>query len=332
MKQHVVKKILCVCMAATLCMGSLMGCGIGNTEVVWTSHLNGSTVFKIGDESCKLSDAKVFLINYRNIYGKTFGIKAWKQSYNGQTMEEYVKQTTVSQLAKMKTMVLLAKEKNFKLSEKEEEAVVEAAKKYYDSLTWEDKEYLGATKSSVEDLYREMALATKLYTNLTGGINEEVSDDDARVMQVEQIVLTDEDKAKSVEKKIEAGNDFSNLASIYNTASNTKVTLYKQKMGENTRKALTSLDDGEVSKCIEEDGKYYFYKVITKIDRQLTEENKEVIVKERATKAFDEVYSNFKAKLSSTYNHDMWDEFSIEEDNKATTSNFFEVFDETLDL
>ncbi len=326
------RKIMALLLVMVCSITSFSGCGFGNTEVVWTSYLGGSTVCKVGDESCSLSDAKVFLLNYRNIYGKTFGEKTWRKEQKGQTMEEYMKDSTLSQLAKMKTMVLLAGEQNVKLSGKEQEAVKKAARIYYDSLEREDISYLGVSEGSIRDLYSDMALATKLFTKLTGGVDEEVSDDDARVMQVEQIVLHDKETARLVGKKLKSGSEFASLASYYNMASTTKTTLYKQKISETISEELARLGDGEVSDCIEEAGKFYYFKVIKKIDRELTEQNKEVIVKERASEAFDNVYDAFSNKISSSYNRSAWESFSIDDDVEAKTDSFFEVFHKELDF
>ena len=324
------KKVRTAVASAMVCVTLLCGCGIGNTEVVWTSQLNDSTVFRIQNEDCSLSDAKVFLVNYRNLYADIYGSRTWQEDHSGKSMEDYVKDVTLNQLAKMKTMVLLAQEKGISLTEEEEKAVSEAAETYYDSLSKEEIRYLNVSRTSLTELYSDLALATKLYTKLTGGVDEEVSDDDARVMVVRQIVLTDEETAKTVEKKIEKGESFESLASYYSSSSNSKITLYKQDNSDAVNEALASLGDGDISQCVEEDGKYYFYEVVEKIDRELTEENKITIVKERASETFDNVYAQFCSNLSSTYNHKLWDEFTVDAEVKLTTDSFFDVFEQYL--
>lgn len=308
----------------------LCGCSIGNTQVVWTSQLNNSTVFRIKNEDCSLSEAKVLLVNYRNMYEDIYGSGVWTEDHDGTSMEDDVKDVTLNQLAKMKAMVLLAQEKGILLSEEEEKAVSQAAEAYYESLSREEIRYLDVSKLSLTELYSDLALATKLYTKLTGGVDEEVSDDDARVMVVRQIVVTDKDTAKVVEKKIKKGESFESLASYYSSVSNSKVTLYKQDNSDAVNEALASLGEGEVSRCVEEDGKYYFYQVVEKIDRELTEENKNTIVKERASEAFDQVYEQFCKDLPSTYNHKLWDAFSIDTEAELNTDSFFELFDQYL--
>lgn len=330
MKKSWKKKIGIVTAAALAFAMSVTGCGLGNTEVVWTSQLNNSTVFRIQNEDCSLSDAKVILVNYRNLYENIYGSEVWQKDHSGKNMEEYVKDVTLNQLAKMKTMVLLAQSKGVALTEEEEAAVEQAAQAYYESLSKEEIRYLNVSKISLEELYSDLALATKLYTQLTGGVDEEVSDDDARVMVVRQIVLTDQETADVVAKKLEKGESFESLCSFYSSGSNAKVTLYKQDNSDAVNEALSGLGDGDISPCVEEDGKFYFYQVIEKIDRELTEENKVTIVKKRASEAFDNVYAQFCEDLPSTYNHKLWDEFTVDTDVTLSTHSFFEVFDQYL--
>ena len=53
-----------------LCFSFLLtGCKIGNKEVIVSNTLNNRQVFRIGNVSCGLKEAKVYLVNYQNIYG-----------------------------------------------------------------------------------------------------------------------------------------------------------------------------------------------------------------------------------------------------------------------
>ena len=57
------KKIALICL---LCFSFLLtGCKIGNKEVIVSNTLNNRQVFRIGNVSCGLKEAKVYLVNYR---------------------------------------------------------------------------------------------------------------------------------------------------------------------------------------------------------------------------------------------------------------------------
>ena len=57
------------------------GCSIGGKEIVVTSGVGSKDVFKIGGDSCNQTEAKVYLANYQNIYGKSYGIDLWEQGF-----------------------------------------------------------------------------------------------------------------------------------------------------------------------------------------------------------------------------------------------------------
>ena len=48
---------------------------------------------------------------------------------------------------------------------------------------------MDVSEATIEKLYENYALASKVYTSLTTGVNEEVSDDEARVMEAQQIYV-----------------------------------------------------------------------------------------------------------------------------------------------
>ncbi|SFQ06899.1 foldase protein PrsA [Lachnospiraceae bacterium XBB1006] len=322
------KRIAVITLTGALLLPTLTGCKA--PKVVWTTSMGHSTVCRVGDERVSLSEAKLFLLNYRNLYANTYGKDVWKIGTGEQSLEAHTKKTTLSTLAKMKTMVLLAKEKKVTLTAEENKQVKKAAEAYYKSLTEKDVDALDVSQEDVEEIYADMALATKLYTGLTGGVDDEVSDDDARVMVVKQIVVNDEATAKVVEKKLRKGSGFDNLASYYNTETAQDVTLYRQKMSNTMYLALMGLGDGEVSECISENGKYYFVKVVEKINRELTNKNKELILKQRAKAAFDNVYQNFCKEKNSEVNDEVWDAVTFKEDKDCTTAEFFAVFENYL--
>lgn len=86
----------------------------------------------------------------------------------------------------------LAKEKEMELSEEEKEKTAQAAEEYFASLTEEETAYMGVSESDIKEYYEHYALAQKVYHSLTKAVNEEVSDDEARVMEIMQIFVSDE--------------------------------------------------------------------------------------------------------------------------------------------
>ena len=179
------KKIALICL---LCFSFLLtGCKIGNKEVIVSNTLNNRQVFRIGNVSCGLKEAKVYLVNYQNIYGTAYGLDLWQHDFGDSSLENYVKNITMQELAQVVCLDQLAKEKEMELSEEEKEKIAQAAEEYFASLTEDEIVYMGVSESDIKEYYEHYALAQKVYHSLTKAVNEEVSDDEARVMEIMQI-------------------------------------------------------------------------------------------------------------------------------------------------
>lgn len=306
---------------------AVSGCKMGNTEILVNSGFGGNEVFKIGDAVCTLSEAKVFLTNYQNIYADMYGVNLWNHKFADSELETYVKDITVSQLAQIMAMDFLAEEKEIALSEEEQAKVKEAAKVYYDSLNDTEKEYMQVSEREIEKLYSRYGLANKLYTYLTGDVNAEVSDDDARVMEAAQIYVTDENKANEVESQLNSGTDFMSLAGTYNEAAEIEVAFGRNDVPEAVEEAAFSLENEQVSGKIAADNGWYFIKCINNYNQELTDANKSTILEQRRKEAFDDVYREFLEELPSEFNEEVWDAVTIETNPDITTDSFFEIYE-----
>ena len=270
---------------------ALTGCQIGNKDIVVSGTLSSRQVFTLDKSACSLKEAKVYLANYQNIYGTAYTIDLWQHDFGDASLLDYVKDITLEELTRVYTMDLLAQSQEVTLSEDETAKVAEAAKEYYASLSEDETAYMDVAEADIAEYYTHYALAQKLYHSLTNGVNEEVSDDEARVMEIMQIYVTDEDRAHEVEE------------------------------------VAFQLDDNAVSGMIAAGNGYYFIKCLNKYNEELTEANKSNIVEKREKEAFDDVYNEFVASLSSRLNTDLWDGIELITDGSIQTNSFFAVFE-----
>lgn len=313
------------------CAVLLSGCQIGNREVVLLKPIHFYQVFKIDDEVCTKKEAKVYLTNYMNIYGNAYGIHLWEQDLETEELEQYVKDVTVSQLSQVKCMNGIAKEQDIELSKEEKQKAAKAAETYYESLSKEERKYMGVGKSTIEDMYEEYWLARKVYQSLMKGVDEEVSDDEARVIEAMQIFVKDKSKAKEVRKRLKNGEDFTTVASTYNEKNKIEISFGREDMPQEVVKEAFELENEEISGSIETEEGYYFIKCVNKYDQELTDQNKTVILENRKEEAFHNVYDEYVAGISTVFNEKMWKKISVEPDEKVQTDTFFEVIDQTME-
>ena len=284
-------------------------------------------MFTLDKSACSLKEAKVYLANYQNIYGTAYTIDLWQHDFGDASLLEYVKDITLEELTRVYTMDLLAQSQEVTLSEDETAKVAEAAKEYYASLSEDETAYMDVAETDIVEYYTHYALAQKLYHSLTNGVNEEVSDDEARVMEIMQIYVTDEDRAHEVEHKLAQGDDFASVANNYNELSAIQVTVSRDDLPDEVEEVAFQLDDNAVSGMIAAGNGYYFIKCLNKYNEELTEANKSNIVEKREKEAFDDVYNEFVASLSSRLNTDLWDGIELTTDGSIQTNSFFAVFE-----
>lgn len=328
MKLHKKIKLAAVVLLSTTL---LSGCQIGNTEIVFLQPVHYNQVFKIGEETCKKEEAKVYLANYGNIYGNAYGVDLWKQESKAEDLEQYIKDITVSQLSKVKCMNGIAKQQKIELTKAEEKKAASAAKEYYESLSKEERKYMGVHESDIEKMYQEYWIAQKVYDKLMGSVNEEVSDDEARVMEAMQIFVKDKSKAKEVRNRLKNGEDFAAVAGTYNEKGKIELSFGREDMPKEVVKEAFELENEEISGMITADDGYYFIKCVNKYNQELTDKNKKVILEERRNKAFNDVYDEYVEETSAVFNKKMWKKISADPEDDVKTNSFFKIIDRVIE-
>lgn len=337
-------------LAVLLVLLCLTGCGKINrdTKIVLTTGFTKDEVFRIETASCYKREVMVFLTNLQNQYEQVYGTEIWQHEQDGVTIEQSVKESVLAELAQIKTMNLMAEEYGLSLEETEQKAVNEAAKVYFDSLTEVEKDELDVTLDTIRQLYREYALADKVYEYIIKDINPEISDDEARTVVLQQIFLRtgERDSAGNIEayseqqksyayalaaealRRIETGEDFDVVATRYNEAAESTVSIGKGEMDAAFENAAFVLGNDEVSGIIEAEEGYYILKCISTLNREETDLNKVKIVEERKKEAFSREYDSYVQTLTRHMNEELWQEITLLHNSEITTINFFDVFAE----
>lgn len=316
----------------SLFSGLFTGCTIGNTEfVIDLNNAGRNDIFSINGKDCTKDEARLYLCNYQNIYGSAYGIDLWQYDYSNMdidgTLEDYVKELTVVELSNVMCMNQLAEQMEITLTSEEEKLVSQATDEYYESLTREELRYMGIDKMELKAIYQRYAIAQKLYNTLTKGVNEEVSDDEARVIRIQQIFVKSEDVAKVVQQKLRSGSGFDVVANSYNEASVIERNLSRGEYAPEVEAMAFNLDDGEETSMIATDEGYYFIKCLNKYVEDLTEANKMNIIEKRKKEQFDDVFYEFIDNSTFELNEKVWDTVKVDTSGAITTDSFFAVYE-----
>lgn len=346
-KKQILKKIAVV-LVIILTAGLLAACGEGSgTKVVFTTGFGKNEVFRIGSIGCTTPELMVYLTTTQNQYESVYGAEVWDVSLDGVTLEENVKETVLAKIARIKTMYLLAEEKKVELNETEIQKVEMASEEYFASLSDKEKELMEVDVDIIRQLYTEYALANKVYEYIIQDINPEISDDEARTITVQHILLrtyTEDgagnradyntdlkqsvyEKACEIRELAASGEqDFVDLASRYSADSTITFSFGKNEMDEALEEAAFQLETGEISQVIETETGYHIIKCLSTFDREQTDLNKLEIVEQRRREVFGEEYDTFVEKLVRQLNTKLWEEISLIHDEEVTTTSFFEIY------
>ena len=322
-------RVIGIIAAISLATVTLTGCKVGNTQIKLESIRlsNHKNVFIINDYKCPLKMAKLYLCNYRNLYGSAYGLDLWQYDFGDASLEDYVKDVTIQELSRIACMDLIAEQQEMTLTGAEEDLVKKAAQEYYDSLSDAEKSYMDVHETDIQEAYENYALAEKLYQTLTQGIDEEVSDDEARVIRVQQIYVTDKSTAQEVQKKLDNGEDFASVASTYNQKGKVEITVARGDYPQEVENIAFNLDNDACSDMIEAEDGYYFIKCLNKLEEQLTEENKSNIRIKREKEQFEDTYQEFVDSSTFEMNDLLWKEITLDDTSDITTDSFFDVYD-----
>lgn len=344
-----IKKVTTVIMVAVLCMACFAGCKKGaDTKVVLTTGFARNEIFRIEDISCTTPEIMVYLTNIQNRYEAVYGESIWDTQIDGVTLEENVKETALARIAQTKAMTLLAKKHQVELDDSEKQLVKEAADAYYESLNDTEITQMGISEDTIHSLYEEYALSDKLYHYLIKDINPEISDDEARTITVQHILIKtyslDENgnkiehteyakelsrqKANEIWQMANEGQDFEELAMEYSEDENITYSFGKGEMQKNLEEAGFGLGKGEISGVVETDFGYHIMKCISTFNKEATDANKIKIVEQRKEEAFGKEYDDFVKTLTKNLNKELWATISFIHDDNVVTSDFFEVYDE----
>lgn len=337
-------------MSLILLLVFFCGCGdkdAATTKIVLTTGFSKDEVFRIENKSCKLSEIMIYLTTTQNQYEEVYGEEIWQASLGDVTLEENIKEMVLAKIAQIKTLNLLAEQNGVVLDESEKEKVSQAAEDYFGSLNETEVELLGATLEVVEQLYAEYALAEKVYATIIQDINPEISDDEARTITVQHILIktytldgrgervdyTEAAKTAAYEKACgiyelatNGENDFESLISQYSEDSVATYSFRKGEMEAAFEDAAFNLGNDEISGVVEDSYGYHIIKCLNTFNREETDQNKLKIVEERKKEKFGEEYDVFVETLTRKLNDAVWDTVGFIHNENVTTSDFFDVY------
>ena len=304
--------------AVVLAAAVVCGCGVKETL------LSG----RKSDKEYGKAETMVIVTTERLRYEELYTDQIWDTVVDGAgtTFEETLMTQIHDFLKELKTMSRMADEEKVTLSGKERELAKQAAAQYMEELK-NAGDSSEIDRDVVESLYEDYWKAEKLVETLTESVNLEVSDSEAKVITVDEIVLSDQDQADEALKKVQTeGTDFLTVAKEVSEDQEIEKRISRGMRPDAYEQAAYALSTGETSDVIEAEGKYYILRCVNDYDEAATKIRKEEMIREKKNEAFYETYSEYAAKVHLAKDDSLWKNLSIT-DGEKTSADFFEIFE-----
>ena len=267
----------------------------------------------------------------RNRYEQIYTSQIWDIAVveDGTTFQEYLLEQIKQFMVDLKRIGAMAQEYGITLDNGEMEQLRRLAQDYYSQLTEADKAYTGAGSDDVLNLYQEYYLACKTVDVLTKNADLEISDNEAKVVEVSQIVLDNEFNAREVWQAVRSeGADFDAIARANSTEEQIRREIVRGELSAGMEEAVFAMNQGEISEIMEDNGRFYLFYCHNPYDQEATLARKEEMMLLRKDSVFHEYYDAFLEDNLVTVSGLVWQDVSFVTQENTTTTNLFELYQE----
>lgn len=135
-------------------------------------------IMAVGDEEVTLNEMLFYVYQLKSQYDGALTPEVWQYAYEkDKTIEGYSKEQLVDEIAQIKIICQEAQLQGYELTEEEANEADVTAGKYIETLSEDAKSY-HLTRDLVSKIYKEHALAKKMYDVVSGTIDTNVSDEE----------------------------------------------------------------------------------------------------------------------------------------------------------
>ena len=312
----------------------LSACGAKNeAEKVKIEEENltkDSVIMTVEEEAVTYEEALTYMYFLKQQYEPTFGSGIWEYKLEGNgTINDMAKEEMISMITQIKVIAKAASDQDIFLDNDEKGEMNQLAATLYEEASEEDKKAYFLDQDTIEKIYQENQLATKMFYLMTDDVNTEVSDAEAKQSTLQYIMVMtkgtdrngtaismDDATKSSAQKKAQTllkdGKKAQRFGNFANT--NSDISEYEIIIGadDTTHEkafvdAAMSLKTGQFSDVIAGEEGYYIIYCVNDNNEEATAARKEEIIAERQNTAFLEQYNSWLEKCDIEISSLFWD-------------------------
>lgn len=286
-----------------------------------------------GDRSMTEREVRIAALRYKTEYEARymdfFGGDFWTMEVSdGMAFEQYVKEYYIfDELKAVMYLNGLAETLSIKLTDLESEEVSAAAEAVYTSLSEDEITFTKARRSDVEKLLGRYYLADKTVRQLLQGKRVEISEEEARVADIEVIRVATEAEALRIYERLQSGENFETLARENTLDERVNYSVAKGELIGVVDDVVFSLSAGEVSDIIEYYGSYYLIRVADSHNTLLSINNKRNLLASLRYKNWQAAYEEYAGSEEIRRNENLWEAVDLKTEGDFPNVDLFEMFE-----
>lgn len=316
-------RMAAVVLAGTMCVSLLFtGCGMDEAEEAAVKD----RVFMVNQSAiCTVAQAKVLLQEERMKIESLYGSGIWNIDVGSSNMEKAMRDTVLNQLENLEKAVIFANENGVTLTDSERALCFRKADAYLATLSAAEITSMGVTRENVGELYAKFYLIEKTYDQMTKSCENEVSDTEALVIDVQYILCGSKENADFVKDCLNQDTDIYYLAEMYSLAGSVDNSVYRGEKGDDFDAVAFSLKEGETSNPVKTADGYYIIRCTSIYNKAETQKRKEMLSENIKEEYFKELFSAAEGNYSVKLYDNVWDDITILRDFGG--SSFFAVYE-----
>ena len=319
--KKVIACVLLVCMCFTLCSCSKESGKPeikvpGKKEETLTAYSARQMLALIRSQQTKVTDVytdqifTVLMDDQNKTYADTFlGI-----------MKDYI--------IKLTTMADMADDRGIVLTESENDKIKKCAQDYVQKME-SNENSVGLSVEEVEKLISDQVKVKRLRKQIVDESDIEISESEARVADLQRIIVDSTDDAARVMNEINEGGDFLMIARANSIDAEIELKASKIQLDPSMADAVFALEDGEVSAILTCGDKYYIFRCEKGYDEEATSGMKEQIAEKRGNLAISSEYALYAADHEHTIDDADWTIAVRLFSSKAEADSIFDLLEET---
>ncbi|KSV57865.1 peptidylprolyl isomerase [Acetivibrio ethanolgignens] len=312
----------------------LTGCGRKKAGEEGAKEISKDAVMMaVGEDNVSAQEAMAYLYLLKQQYEAGMGEEVWSyQLSEDKTLEDYAREAVISNLTQLKIMCQQAAKEGIELDEEESYEAKKAAQQIIKTAGKADRERFRLEEEVLTRIYADNTLAAKLFDVTTGQVDTNITDEEARQITVQYLLVStgDMDKAQKevareqaekLLKEAKKASSFLNFATTNSDSEEIELTFGREHLPEGFGQEAMELRTGEFSPVIEGEKGYYIVYCIADFDEDATTNRKEVIIEERRDKLFREKYKEWSENYKVVISTALWDELLFTPKNALSKQN-----------